>query len=571
MAKIVALDIETSGMTWADDVLVVGAAWGEADTTPQTASRILAGGDLFSRTTSIPEASGWLHGIIAGAEWIVLHNASFDLPYLFRGGLLTPADVQGRIFDTLVMAATSGPHESMGLAQLCAEYHIDGGPGWAAAKAQRGSLSKRPSSEIAAYCEQDCVATLRLFHNIAPQALTSYTREWIANEGDFCALLARMRVRGVQLDVPFIRQRIAENDQQAQALLRDVLIPAGIPSANERGGVLNWLQGHSWRPENLTPGGEPSLNEEALQAAGLQFAGETERTVLQAILAVRGLEKETSTFLSGFLEQADGEGRVHPNFFSGGTRTWRLSSNNPNAQNIPRSLQHDLFSAGEPGGTLLALDYSQAQLRLAAMYARENQMAAAFAIPGTDIHTATAIALYGPEEGPKRRKEGKSANFAVLFGSGAGGMASNFHLDIEIANQVLEKHRLAFPRLAEGAREASKRWQERGYLILPYGKRTHAWGDDLANRKFVAWNYLIQGAEGVIIQQAMQELDRRGLMPVSQVHDKLYIDVPPGVDVDAVAAEAADVMAAAAPESLRGRTNPPITMTTEIERKRREL
>ena len=562
--KVVALDIETTGMSWEDDVLVVGAAKGYVGARPDTSSVILSGNDLFTQTTTIPAAWEWLHREIALADWIILHNASFDLPYLFKSGLLAPEEVKGRVFDTLVMAAATGSHDSVGLAQLCKEYGINGGPDWLGMKSQRGKLTNFPMSEVASYCEQDCAATLRLFAKIKPLADTLYDRQFIAYEGDFCALLAKMRVKGLPLNLPFVAQRRKANVARKAEIQRDILTPNKISSPYARLDLLNWLRSHKWKPTDAT-----SLDEDAIMG----FAGqsnEQDKVVLLAVLEARALEKEDSTYLTGFLEHADANGCVHPNFFSGGTRTWRLSSNHPNAQNIPREMQDDLFTASQPGGALISLDYSQAQLRLAAMYAQEHEMARLFALPDTDIHTATAVALFGPEEGPKHRREGKGANFAVIFGAGAAKVAASYNLDFATAENVLREHHRRFPRLQQAARETIRRWEERGYIILPYGKRTWRKPSDASGQFFAGWNYLIQGAEGTIIQKAMMDMDAAGLDVRSQVHDKLYIDVPPGIDPQEVGREAARIMAGAVPEKLARRTVPPIAMTTDLHITRRE-
>ena len=567
--KAVALDIETTGMGWLDTLLVIGAAQ-QLDAGPiETSSRQLAQGDLFSQPDTMPAIRVWLQGLLQGADWLVLHNASFDLPYLLRSGLLTAEEIQGRIFDTLIMAATTSPHESMGLAGLCAEYGIEGGPGWATLKAQRGNLAQQALSTVAHYCEQDCAATLRLYNTLQkPIADAGYSREWIAQEGDYCALLARMRCRGMQLDQEFVKTTAESHRQRIGTLMRNILLPAGIRSANGRDDLLAWLKQHGWRPDKLTESGEPCLNEDVLQLAITQLPP-ADAPVLRAVLDVRGAEKEDSTFLTGLWEQADYQGIIHPNFFAGGTRTWRLSSNSPNAQNFPKHLQEDLFTASALGGSLVMLDYSQAQLRLAAMYAQEQKMALLFSLPDTDIHTATAIALYGKVDGPSRRKEGKSANFAVLFGSGAAGVAANFHLESAVAEQVLADHKRTFPALATGAQEARKRWLERGYLILPYGKRTYLRASD-RQRAFVAWNYLIQGAEGTLVEHAMLECEKAGLPPiVSQVHDRLDFDVPPGIDPQEVVVEASAIMARAVPEEIQRRTSPRIQMMVDAKIKRR--
>ena len=570
--RAVAIDIETSGMTFDAQVLTIGVAWSDGPDAPiTTQSRVLSHGDLFTPLSTIPETRAWLLRIIADARWLIFHNACFDLPYLLRLGLLTSDELKGRVFDTLVMAATSGAHASLALTALCPEFGVPVPASWARMKGMRGKLASSSMSEVADYCEEDCGATLAVYYKLLPEVAGIYDDAWIAREGDYCALLARMRVRGIQLDLAFVQAKQTECRTRVALLLQEILIPAGIPSANTHDKVWAWV-----KRADLTPNwtSSTSLDAETLQAIRAKAVRDAQPShtiaVLDAVLECRKLSKIDSTYLTGYLAHADPVGVIHANFFNGGTRTWRLSSNQPDTQNVPRDLQGELFTASQPGGALLALDYSQAQLRLAAMYAKEHEMARLFALTGTDIHTATAIALFGAEEGPRRRREGKGANFAVLFGSGAAGVASNYHLDIEIANQVLAEHRQAFPRLQAGSREASRRWATRGYLILPYGKRTYARYDDLAHRSFVAWNYLIQGAEGTIMEHAMLELERQGFPPlVNQVHDSLYFDVPPDLDPDQVGRDAAAVLAAAVPADLCSRTDPPITMPTETKIKRR--
>lgn len=570
--KIVSVDIETSGLSYLDSVLCIGCAVSQGDQPLQTSAIWLGPGNLFAAPVSIPEARAWLQAVIADADWLVLHNASFDLPYLFRLGVLTPDEARGRVFDTLVMAATTGSHASKSLAALCREYGIDGGLGWQETKEARGNMARLDPQSVMDYCQQDCLATLRLFHRLNALAdQEGYDRAWIAREGDYCILLSRMRQRGIPLNLPWITQRLEDNAVKRRDLAGR-LTQAGIGGPNDRTGLTAWLR-QRFQPGDLpsTDSGQVAQDEEALTGL-LPRLGQEDGAVLRSVLDLRGIEKEDGTYLKGFLSEADDSGRVHPSFFNGGTRTWRLSSSHPAAQTIPRGdLQSNLFRASQPGGALLALDYSQAQLRLAAMYAREEQMAAAFANPGTDIHTATAIALFGPEEGPRRRTEGKSANFSVLFGSGAAGVAATYHLDITVADQILAKHKAAFPLLTEGARSAVERWRKRRYLILPYGKRTYATPEDLQSRAFVAWNYLIQGAEGAIMQEAMLRIDAAGLTIVNQVHDALYIDIGPDQDAAEIARQVGEHMEQALPTELSNRTKPPIRMPVDVKIIRREI
>ena len=566
--KAVAIDLETTGLGWNAEVTTIGVAF-EQDGKIRTRSVTLTGVDLFTECATIPQARDWLQGFVREAEWLVFHNASFDLAYLLKLGLLTADEIRGRCCDTLILAATTGPHESMGLQALATEFNISASDNWGQMKAKRANLSRIPSEEISIYCEQDCEVTYRLWLKLWPKACEMYTCEWIAGEGDYCLLLAQMRERGVRLNMDFVRERLAANKARGEELLKTILIPNGINSPGERTNVLNWLNQRGWKAQAKTKNDAPSLDEEALIQAKLQLPDEVSQTVLSALIEARGLEKESSTYLAGYLEHVDVAGFVHPLFSAGGTRTWRLSSSNPNAQNIPKELQDDLFTASEPGGSLVVLDYSQAQLRLAAMYAQETEMAKLFALPDTDIHTATAIALFGPEQGPKRRAEGKGANFSVLFGSGASGVALTYKLPFELAVEVLQEHRRRFPRLQSMSRTVINKWKEEGVLILPYGKRNWRKASDPPSHYFAGWNYLIQGAEGTIMQHAMMEIDKAGLTIVSQVHDSLYINVPSGVDPEEVLAKASRLMESAVPDNLSKRTNPRIVMPTEGHIKRR--
>lgn len=549
--KFLAVDIETTGLMWRDSILTVGAAW-DAPTGIETKAWSISMADLYNAPSSPVIFTQELLNLCQAADVIAMHNTTFDLSYLMGSGYIRAGDVKGKIFDTLVTARMTGPRNSLSLDNLCRDYSI-GESWWQNLKSKRGSLGRVDVETVLRYNQEDAKNTLLLAHKLWDESIAIYGQEFTLHESDFCRLLAEVRVRGKKLDLVSVKEYWRTLTLKRRQVLQEILWPNQITGPNDRTNLLRYLKRKNYSDTQLvyTEKGNESFSDSALTQIMEKASGEV-KEVLEAVLEIRHTEKILSTYIVPYLEEhADDGGYIHASYTVGGTVTYRLSSQNPNAQNVPRELSGHLW---EP---YTSADYSQAELRLATAYAQEKSLAKAFG-EGADIHNETARLMFG-EVTPERRKIAKNINFAVLYGGGARTLEERYDVPYDDGVRFIQKHRKIYPQLHKFTRLAEEAWKERGYIRLVSGKRIYATQDDL-RRAYKAFNNLIQGGIAELVKDSMLKLDARGAKIVGQVHDS--IEIESGSTDDETIRE---VMESVLPENISGRTNPAIKLKVDIE------
>ncbi len=269
-----------------------------------------------------------------------------------------------------------------------------------------------------------------------------------------------------------------------------------------------------------------------------------EHPIVSAVLEYRQLSKLRSTYAVGLVAAADGDGRIHTEFKQALTATGRLSSAEPNLQNIPvrtelGRLFRRLFVARE-GMLLVDADYSQIELRLLAHISDDREMLAAFA-SGVDIHTMTAASVFHiPYEmvTPELRKQAKAVNFGIMYGIGAHSLSKDLHIPHGEAKQYIESYKASYPGIAAYLEKTVEDATEQGYTTTLLGRRrlipelastnkmTQAFG------RRIAMNAPIQGSSADIMKLAMLRVASRLAREipearlVMQVHDELIVEAP---------------------------------------------
>ncbi len=264
--------------------------------------------------------------------------------------------------------------------------------------------------------------------------------------------------------------------------------------------------------------------------------------IVADVLEYRKLTKLISTYVVGLLKVADDSGRVHTLFKQTGTATGRLSSAEPNLQNIPirteagRNLRK-YFSAGE-GRVLIDADYSQIELRLLAAISGDENMISAF-LSGEDVHASTASAVFGVDVcdvTPELRKRAKAVNFGIVYGIGEYSLSRDLKISVKQAKEYIENYLNTYPLVKEYLRSVVEEGKERGYVTTLYGRRRYVpelKGKNAAVRKFgerVAMNSPLQGTAADIIKLAMIGVSRRlreeklDAQMILQVHDELIVE-----------------------------------------------
>lgn len=374
-------------------------------------------------------------------------------------------------------------------------------------------------------------------------------------------ILAAMEARGILLDRDALAALGKKTAQQIAALTSGIHAAAGgafnINSSQQLSRVLFETLGIGAAGLRKTEkGGVTSTRESELVKL------KDRHPVIEKILQYRELAKLTSTYIDVLPDLADAAGRVHTTFNQAGTATGRLSSANPNLQNIPvmseagREIRKAFVA--KKGFALVSFDYSQIELRVAAHMAQDEKMIAAFR-KGQDIHTMTAAEIYDvpPEQvTPELRRAAKTLNFGVLYGMGPNALAEGAGMDREDAKKFISEYFREFAGIRDFIEHTKRMARERGYVESLYGRRRYipeilsSNPRARAEAERAAVNMPIQGtATGDIIKMALIAVDRRlreknleeDAALLLQVHDELVFEIREK-SVKTLAPEIRDIM-----------------------------
>ena len=356
-------------------------------------------------------------------------------------------------------------------------------------------------------------------------------------EMPLAAVLADMEEEGFLIDREGLAEYGRKLSRDSKQLQLSIFNEAGeefnINSPKQLGNILFEKLG--------LPSGKKNSNGYSTSAEILERLAPT-HSIVRNILEYRKLCKLNSTYVVGLLKVADENGRVHTSFRQTGTVTGRLSSAEPNLQNIPvrteegRELRR--FFLPSPGHILIDADYSQIELRILACISGDENMIRAFN-SGADIHRSTAAAVFGISEDqvtPELRKRAKAVNFGIVYGIGEYSLSQDIGSTVKEAKAYIDNYLAGYPGVAEYLKEVVQRAKRDGYTETLFGRRRYIPELNASNsiqRKFgerVAMNSPIQGSAADIIKIAMinvyrrlreEKLDARLIL---QVHDELMID-----------------------------------------------
>ena len=287
--------------------------------------------------------------------------------------------------------------------------------------------------------------------------------------------------------------------------------------------------------------GKPGTSIEVLNAI------KDRHEIVEYIIRFRKISKLISTYLDGMLNYVSSDGKIHTTFMQRTTSTGRLSSREPNLQNLPirddegRVLRKMFLSSFE-NGSMISADYNQIELRLIANFSQDETMIGDY-LSGKDIHTATASKIFGVEHDKvtsNMRRVAKSVNFGIIYGIGAFGLSQNINSTVKEANEFIKKYLEIYPKVKLYGEECIKSAREKGYSNTIFGRIRHLNDINSGNhvvRSFaerVAKNMPLQGSASDIIKIAMIKVFNRMKAQnlksklVLQIHDELVIDCYPG-------------------------------------------
>ncbi len=363
-------------------------------------------------------------------------------------------------------------------------------------------------------------------------------------EAPLIGVLSRMELTGVKVDLSslsdfaaMLRGRMSERESQVRELAGEPQL--NVSSPKQIGIVIYEKLALDPKAKKPRSGNWPT-DEQTLQELS------DRSPIIDAILDYRGLRKLLSTYIepfAGYISPRDG--RVHTTFNQALTSTGRLSSSNPNLQNIP--VRTDLgreirraFVAGEAGSLMMSADYSQIELRLMAHFSGDEHLVGAFR-EGLDVHAATASKIFGinvQDVTPEQRRVAKTANFGIMYGISAFGLSQRLRCSRQEARRIIDDYFATFPTIRRYMDDTLAAARRDGFVETLFGRRryiadinsSNATVRSLAERNAV--NAPIQGSAADIIKLAMIAVDRTlreeglGARMVLQIHDELLLEVP---------------------------------------------
>ena len=407
--------------------------------------------------------------------------------------------------------------------------------------AKQISFSQVPVDKAAEYSSEDSDVTLRLHQVLWPQiaAVPLLKRLYEECEQPLVPVLLRMEEHGVLLDRQMLRVQSTELGKRLMELLGEAHREAGAPfNLDSPKQLCNILFEKMQLPViRKTPTGQPSTAEDVLEELAASYQ------LPKLILEHRSLSKLKSTYTDKLPEQINPRtGRVHTSYHQAVAATGRLSSQDPNLQNIPirtpegRRIRQ-AFVAPE-GHVLLAADYSQIELRIMAHLSQDEGLLGAFA-SDKDIHQATAAEVFGATletVTADQRRSAKAINFGLIYGMSAFGLAKQLGIPRNAAQEYIDLYFARYPGVKRYMEETRAKARQQGYVETVFGRRLYLPDINARNKQFqqaaerAAINAPMQGTAADIIKRAMITVDSwcaasRGARIIMQVHDELVLEV----------------------------------------------
>ena len=554
---VIAVDTETTGLDAMSADLVgisIATAPGKACYIPVGHGG--AGGDLLSERPHQLDKAVVLDALKPVFEDPAIlkigQNLKYDMTILERNGIsLSPLD------DTqLISYSLEGGMHGHGMDEL-AGIHLDITPISFKEVAGTGknqlTFDQVPLDKATEYAAEDADITLRLHMLLKPRlAPEKVTTVYETLERPLSPVLSAMEREGIKVDVGTLNRlsnEFAEGISRLDAEIQDLAgRPFNVNSPKQLGEILF--------DDMKLPGGKKSSKTGAWQTNVdvLEKLAAEGHTIPQKVMEYRQFAKLKSTYTDALVAQVNEKtGRVHTSFHMAATTTGRLSSNDPNLQNIPirtaegRKIRRAFVP--EDGNILIAADYSQIELRILAHIAEIEALKDAFA-KGTDIHAMTASEVFGvPIEGmdPMVRRQAKAINFGIIYGISAFGLARQLDIGRKEAQGYIDAYFERFPGIRAYMDKTIEFGREYGYVETLFGRKCHIRALTEKNpmhRNFgerAAINAPIQGTAADVIRRAMVRmpgaLEQAGLAETRmllQVHDELVFECPNGMEEKAI-------------------------------------
>jgi len=498
-------------------------------------------------------------------------HAKYDINVLSHYGIAVQGLKHDSMLESYVWNATATRHDMDSLARKYLGYETIKYEQVAGKGAKQISFSQVDLDTACRYAAEDADVTLRLHHALWPklESVPKLSAVYQDIEIPLVPVLAEMERRGVLIDGDELRKQSQQLGKRMVELQQQSYKLAGhefnLDSPKQLQAVL--FDELGLQAKMKTPTGQPSTNEEALEAIA------DTHELPRLLLDYRGLAKLRSTYtdkLSGIVNPRTG--RVHTSYHQGSVATGRISSSEPNLQNIPvrteegRRIRQAFIAP--PGWKVMAADYSQIELRIMAHLSGDEGLLRAFH-EGGDVHRATAAEVFGvtPEEvSTNQRRAAKAINFGLMYGMSAFGLARQLGVDRGEASDYMARYFSRYPGVRAYMDATREQAHRDGYVETIYGRRLYL--ENLTSRnqglrqgaERAAVNAPMQGSAADIIKRAMIAVaswlkDRDDAHMLMQVHDELVFEVR---------ADAVDEVRAAVIERMSGAAELAVPLLVDV-------
>lgn len=468
-------------------------------------------------------------------------HGKYDLHVLRRHGVNLQGYHDDTMLESFVLNSTATRHDMDSLAMRYLGYTTIKFEEVAGKGAKQISFSQVGLDEACRYAAEDADVTLRLHHALQPQlqATPSLDSVYRDIEMPLVPVLTRIEANGVHIDMAELRRQSQDLGSRMLAAQQKATELAGRTFNLDSPKQLQAVLFDELKLPALvkTPKGQPSTNEEALEAIAEQHE------LPRVILEYRGLAKLRSTYTDKLPEMINQDtGRVHTSYHQSGAATGRLSSSDPNLQNIPirtedgRRIRRAFVAP--PGRKILACDYSQIELRIMAHLSEDPGLVRAFE-QGVDVHRATAAEVFSrslEEVTSNERRAAKAINFGLMYGMSAFGLARNLGIDRGQAQDYVALYFSRYPGVRDFMERMRQQARDQGYVETLFGRRLYLNDINARNQGLragaerAAINAPMQGTAADIIKRAMVKVDSwlqdhsDQAKMILQVHDELVFE-----------------------------------------------
>jgi DNA polymerase-1 len=454
---------------------------------------------------------------------IIGHNLKFDLKMLRKYGLkLNPFN------DTMILAWLNDPDSAVGLDSVAKRYLNHRNIKFKDIIGKKKNFSEVPIEEATKYAAEDALISLKLYDVLINRLWDEVKWDLENIEIPFINLLIDMENEGIKVDIEYLENLQKEITQKLDKLTKEIFELAGsefnIKSTKQLSYILFEVLKLPAKKKTKTG---YSTDEKVLNSL------KNAHPIMPKLLEYRKLDKMLSTYVIPLKEYSkkDKNHKIYTNFIQTGTATGRLSSKNPNLQNIPTSTEINIRNAFIAEKMFVSLDYSQIELRLLAHFSEDERLIEAF-LNDKDIHLETAIKIFGEDKAKEYRSIAKSINFGLIYGMGPKKLSETINVSTKEAKEFIEKYFASFPTVKSFIEKTKLNARTNGYVETLFKRRrffnfASANARTIANYEREAVNTIFQGSAADIIKKAMLEIKNN--FPKSkmllQIHDELIFEI----------------------------------------------